>query len=185
VTGRDSRPIPDRKTGKYFIERIQQGAFRKALQKAETVKALVDHKKDRVIGDTGSNFKLQEDVIGLRAHLETDDAEVVKAAKEKRLRGWSFNILHPVETRAEHPSGMPLRSLSDFDMTEVSLIINAKPWYESTTVETRAEGNEEEIEIRAEEFEASYIGFEDNDPEPKVPDHSKLKETIEKYGGTI
>ena len=87
MTGRDSRPIPDRKTGKYFIERIQQGAFRKALQKAGTVKALVDHKKDRVIGDTGSNFKLQEDVIGLRAHLETDDAEVVKAAKEKRLRG--------------------------------------------------------------------------------------------------
>lgn len=185
MTGRDSRPIPDRKTGKYFIERIQQGAFRKALQKAGTVKALVDHKKDRVIGDTGSNFKLQEDVIGLRAHLETDDAEVVKAAKEKRLRGWSFNILHPVETRTEHPSGMPLRSLSDFDMTEVSLIINAKPWYESTTVETRAEGNEEEVEIRAEEFEASYIDFEDNDPEPKVPDHSKLKETIEKYGGTI
>lgn len=80
---------------------------------------------------------------------------------------------------------MPLRSLSDFDMTEVSLIINAKPWYESTTVETRAEGDEEEIEIRAEEFEASYIGFEDSDPEQKAPDHSKLKETIEKYGGTI
>ena len=183
VTGRESRPIPDRKGG-YFVERIRQGAFGRALRKAAEVKALLNHNWNKVIGSTKNNLTLKEDVVGLRAHLETNDPEVVKAAKEKRLRGWSFNILRPSEERAELSSGMPLRTITDFDMSEVSLITDGyRPWYESTTVEARAEG-EEEVEIRAEEFEAEYIGFEDKKETPK-PDNSKLKELIKKYGGNV
>ena len=60
-----------------------------------------------------------------------------------------------------------------------------KPWYESTTVETRAgEDGEVTVELRAEEFEAEYIGFEDK-KEPEKADNSKLKEMIKKYGGNI
>ena len=58
-----------------------------------------------------------------------------------------------------------------------------RPWYESTTVETRAgESGEEIVELRAEEFEADYVGFEDK---KKKPDNSKLKEMIERYGGKV
>lgn len=183
VTGRDSRPIPDRKGG-YFVERIQRGAFQKAVTRAQKVSALLDHAWNHVIGSTGDNLTLREDVIGLRAHLETSDPEVVRLAKEKRLRGWSFDIKRPVETRAETPGGIPLRTITDFDISEVSLVSDKmRPWYESTTVETRAgDGEEETVEIRAEEFEADYIGFEDNKGKP---DNSKLKNMIEKYGGTV
>lgn len=183
VTGRDSRPIPDRKGG-YFIERIQKGAFGRAVTRAQKVTALLDHKWDKTIGRTGENLNLREDVIGLRAHLETSDPEVVKLAREKRLRGWSFDIKRPVETRAETPGGLPLRTITDFDISEVSLISDRmRPWYESTTVETRAgEEGEETIEIRAEEFEPDYIGFEDK---KEKPDNSKLKKIIEKYGGKV
>lgn len=127
---------------------------------------------------------LREDVIGLRAHLETKDPDVVRLAKEKRLRGWSFNIMRPQETRAERENDLPLRTITDFDMSEVSLISDKmRPWYESTTVETRAgESGEETVEIRAEEFEADYVGFEDN---KKKPDNSRLREMIEKYGGKV
>lgn len=183
MTGRDSRPIPDRKGG-YFIERIRKGAFEKAIARAQKVTALLDHKWGHAIGETGNNLTLREDVIGLRAHLETSDSEVVQLAKEKRLRGWSFDIKRPVEERAEIQGGLPIRTITDFDISEVSLISDRmRPWYESTTVETRAgEDGEETVEIRAEEFDPDYIGFE---PEKKKPDNSKLKEMIEKYGGKV
>lgn len=146
--------------------------------------ALLDHSWNRILADTTGALSLREDVIGLRAHLETRDPEVVRLAKEKRLRGWSFDIIHPQETRAEMPNGIPLRTITDLDISEVSLISDKmRPWYESTTVETRAgEDGEETVEIRAEEFEPDYIGFE---PEKKKPDNSKLKEMIEKHGGKV
>lgn len=137
-----------------------------------------------MIGDTNGNLTLKEDVIGLRAHLETKDPDVIRLAKEKRLRGWSFDIMRPQETRAERENDLPLRTITDFDMSEVSLISDKmRPWYESTTVETRAgESGEETVEFRAEEFEADYVGFEDM---KKKPDNSKLKEMIERYGGKV
>ena len=127
---------------------------------------------------------MKEDVIGLRAHLETKDPDVIRLAKEKRLRGWSFDIMRPQETRAERENDLPLRTITDFDMSEVSLISDKmRPWYESTTVETRAgESGEEIVELRAEEFEADYVGFEDK---KKKPDNSKLKEMIKRYGGKV
>ena len=137
-----------------------------------------------MIGDTTGNLTLKEDVIGLRAHLETKDPDVIRLAREKRLRGWSFDIMRPQETRAERENDLPLRTITDFDMSEVSLISDKmRPWYESTTVETRAgESGEEIVELRAEEFEADYVGFEDK---KKKPDNSKLKEMIERYGGKV
>lgn len=187
VTGRDSRPIPDRKNGGHFIERIQQGAFGRAVKRAQKVSALLDHDWGHVVGDTGGSLTLKEDVIGLRAHLETDDTDVVRLAKEKRLRGWSFDIKRAVEQREERENDLPLRTITDFDISEVSLISDKmRPWYDSTTVETRAgDDGEETVEIRAEEFEAEYVGFEDKRAEEEKPDLSELKEKIEKYGGTI
>lgn len=86
-----------------------------------------------------------------------------------------------VETRAETEGGLPLRTITDFVMDEVSLINQKmRPWYESTTVETRAGDAEVSVELRAEEFEPEYIGFED-----RKPDNSKLKKLIEKYGGNV
>lgn len=137
-----------------------------------------------MIGDTTGKLSLKEDVIGLRAHLETSDPEVIRLAKEKRLRGWSFDIMRPQETRAEREGDLPIRTITDFDISEVSLISDKmRPWYESTTVETRAgEDGEVTVEIRAEEFDADYIGFKE---ETKKPDNSKLKELIEKLGGKV
>ena len=185
VTGRDSRPIPD-KNGGYFIERIQRGAFEKAVARAEKVSALLDHKWEHVIGDTNSNLTLKEDVIGLRAHAEITDPDVVQLAKEKRLRGWSFDMRNVVEKRSEQENGIPLRTVTGFDISEVSLISDKmRPWYESTTVETRADGDDlVTIERRAEEFEPEFIGLE-NKNDNMQHDNSKLKEIIQKLGGTV
>ena len=95
-------------------------------------------------------------------------------------------IWNVTETRAESENGIPVRNVTGFTLDEVSLINDKmKPWYESTTVETRAgEDGEVTVELRAEEFEAEYIGFEDK-KEPEKVDNSNLKEIIKKYGGNI
>lgn len=149
--------------------------------------ALLDHNWGHVVGDTSGTLRLKEDVIGLRAHLETDDAETIKLAKEKRLRGWSFDMSRITEDRAVREGDLPLRTITDFDISEVSLISDKmQPWYPSTTVETRAgENGEETIEVRAEGFEAEYVGFDDTLKNLDKPDNSKLKEMIKKYGGNI
>lgn len=172
VTGRDSRPIP-KKDGGYFIERIMQGAFKRAIARADEIKIMHNHK--RVVGSTKENLCLTEDIIGLRAHAEITDSEIVEKAKQKRLRGWSFGFRNPTEQKSE-ANGMELRSISDMSLLEVSIIDNTmRPWYESTTIEARAE--DEDTEVRAQEFEADYIGF----VEVKTkPDNSHLKELIEK-----
>lgn len=52
---------------------------------------------------------------------------------------------------------MSIRKISDLELTEVSIIDNKmKPWYNSTTIEARAEG-ENEIEVRAQEDDLDYI----------------------------
>ncbi len=147
---------------------------------------LLDHNWDKVLGGTKSNLALREDVVGLRAHAEIDDPEVVQKAKEKRLRGWSFGFTSPTEERADR-NGMPIRTITDLILKEVSLIDDAmRPWYPSTTVEVRAgEESEVTLEIRAEEFEADYIGFEDKKETEKKPDNSKLKNMIKRYGGNV
>lgn len=152
------------------------------MNKADEVKILLNHRVNRVLGSTKTNLSLTEDVIGLRAVVDIEDAEVIKKAKEKRLRGWSFGFTEPVEQRSE-ANGMEMRSISDLNLLEVSLIDEEmRPWYESTTVETRAgESGNITLEVRAEEFEMEYVDTEVS----KKTDNSKLKNLIEKLGGNV
>lgn len=142
---------------------------------------MLDHSKK--IGGTNSNLTLKEDVIGLKARAEVTDEETVKAAEEKRLRGWSFGFRKPKETRSEE-NGMNIRSISDLDMHEVSIIDDKmKPWYNSTTIEARAE-NEEAIEVRAQEDNLDYV--EKKKPENEAEKgREKIKKMIEAVGGKI
>ena len=115
--------------------------------------------------------------------LEKEVERTVKAAEEKRLRGWSFGFRKPREERAEE-NGMSIRKISDLELTEVSIIDNKmKPWYNSTTIEARAEG-ENEIEVRAQEDDLDYISNKkpENDAEKS---RAKIKKMIEEAGGNI
>lgn len=180
VTNRRSRPIPDKK-GNFFLEEIQPGVFQRAMKGEKEIKLCLDHRKG--IGGTKSNLTLKEDVIGLKARAEVTDEETVKAAEEKRLRGWSFGFRNPKEERAEE-NGMSIRKISDLELIEVSIIDDKmKPWYNSTTIEARAEG-ESEMEVRAQEDDLDYI--EKKKQENKAEEsREKIKKMIEEAGGNI
>lgn len=175
AVGRDSRVLSSPK-GK-FIEQIKPKTFQRALERADNVDLLFNHKKDRKLGSTKEgNLELYEDNIGLRAIATVSDDEVIKKAKNGELRGWSFGFYTNKDSWEDAPDGIPRRYLEDIDLKEVS-ILDKTPAYIATTIETR--GKEEVLtETRGEDFKAV---IEDNSPEErqKPIDYSVYEKEIE------
>lgn len=179
VPGRESRPVmtPHGKV----IEIIEQRAFARAIERAGgEIRMLLDHDRNYILADTQSGtLNVKEDEVGLRAESVVTDEAVIAGAKQGKLRGWSFNMRNvkdEVETRAE---GLPIRHVKDFDMDEITLVMNKMPVYSSTSVEVRT-GEEEDVETRAICLEAVYS---ENIPDPEPPkpayDNSEYKERFE------
>ena len=176
AVGRDSRVLPSPK-GK-FIEQIKPKTFQKALEKADNVDLLFNHKKDRKLGSTKEgNLELYEDNIGLRAIATVSDDEVIKKAKNGELRGWSFGFYTNKDSWEDAPDGIQRRYLEDIDLLEVS-ILDKTPAYIATTIEQR--GEEDVLtETRGEDFKAV---IEDNSPEERQKgqiDYSVYEKEIE------
>lgn len=157
AVGRDSRPVIVEKRGR-VIEQIVPGTFARALKKAKNVKILLNHQENRELGSTKQgNLKLYEDSIGLRAHAEITDSEVIQKAKNKELRGWSFGMFVLHEEYEERADKLPRRLVSDVDLVEVSIIDSRmRPAYAGTSIEQRAD---EEIiyEQRAREADLDMV----------------------------
>lgn len=162
VPGRESRPVLTRH-GK-VVEVIEQRAFQRAIEKAKAINLKLDH--ERTIASTGDNtLEVYEDEVGLRAEAIVTDPEVIEGAKNKKLRGWSFdmqNVKDEVEQRADK---LPLRRVKEFEMTEITLAMHKNPVYTSMSLEVRAE-EEIEVELRTEESE---ITVNDLTEKTKIP----------------
>ena len=77
---RKSKPLKSRMG--QFIERICKGAFRKALERNDNVRLLLNHNWQRDLGGTKEgNLELTEDAIGLKARATITDKEVIDEAR--------------------------------------------------------------------------------------------------------
>ena len=179
---RESKVLYD--TRGEFIEKIRAGVFQKALERADNVRVLLDHEKDRELADTKSGkAKLYEDNIGLRAIVEIDDTEVIEKARNNKLRGWSFGFLCNKEDRKTNEDGIEERVVRDLDLLEVSIIDDKKyPAYIGTSIEMR----DDEVKI-AEYRNADFSKIEIRDepeqqPEKEVEkiDYSEYEERLKK-----
>ena len=130
VVGRDSRVLHD-KTGPY-VEQIMPGAFKKALAADSKVELRFNHKK---ILDS-EDLELREDNIGLRAHAVVTDSEVIAAAEQKELRGWSFGFVKQKDHWKTDEEGTRRRFVDELELREVS-ILDKTPAYIATSIETR------------------------------------------------
>lgn len=177
VPGRESRPVMTPR-GK-VIEIIEQRAFARAIERAGEVRMLLDHDRNHVLADTtDGTLKVKEDEVGLRAESIVTDEAVIAGAKEGRLKGWSFNMKNVVDSIEERAEGLPIRHVKDFDMDEITLVMNKVPVYSSTSIEVRADA-EEEVETRAICLEAQYSEVKDPEKKPEF-DNSEYKNRIEK-----
>ena len=183
---RNSKPLWSR-VGQ-FIERICKGAFKKALNRNNDVKILLNHDWERELGSTKKgNLELEEDNIGLRARATITDPEVIEKARNGDLVGWSFGFTdREVENTIER--GIPYRAVKDLDLQEVSILDRTKtPAYDGTLLMARAEGNE--IHFRGEDFIDEVIVKEESTQEepkqeevveePQVEEQPKQQEVVE------
>ena len=176
VPGRESRPVLTPR-GK-VIEIIEQRAFARAIERAGEVRMLLDHDRNHVLADTSDGtLKVKEDEVGLRAESVVTDEAVIVGAKEGRLKGWSFNMKNVVDSIEERAEGLPIRRVKDFDMDEITLVMNKVPVYSSTSIEVRAD-TEEEVETRAICLEATYSEVKEPMKKPEY-DNSEYRKRIE------
>lgn len=174
---RKSKPLWSRMG--QFVERIRKGAFKKALERNDNVRILLNHDPSRDLGGTkDGNLELEEDSIGLRARATITDPEVVQKAKNGDLVGWSFGFYDREVENKRDEDGFPLRDVKDLDLEEVSLLDRTKiPAYDGTLVAVRSDESSmffgetfaDEIQLRELEEEKTE---QDND-EPKQPEAEK------------
>ena len=154
---RKSKPLMSR-IGQ-FVERICKGAFKRAIERNDDIRLLLNHDWERDLGGTkDGNLELVEDNIGLRARATIKDKDVVQKARNGELVGWSFGFTdRDVDNHDEN--GMPTRDVKDLDLYEVSILDRSKrPAYDGTLVSVRSDDTiqyhgyvlEQEIETRDE-----------------------------------
>lgn len=175
---RDSRVIHE--DGHVFVEQIMSGAWTRALEANPGVVLLFNHQMGRVLGQNGVNIRLYEDNIGLRIEGSTTDGEVVEAAKNHQLRGFSFGFRKIADRFEPYKEGVERRFVDDLKLREVSLLTKT-PAYYGTQIYTRDEDTVV-ISVRYAEDEQSELNFREEpviqpEPEPE-PDFSK---EYEKY----
>ena len=124
-----------------FVERICKGAFKRALERNDNVRILLNHNPTRDLGgQKDGNLELEEDSIGLHARAKITDPEVVKKARDGRLVGWSFGFYDREVENKRDEDGMPLRDVKDLDLEEVSILDDTTtPAYDGTLVAVRSE----------------------------------------------
>lgn len=157
-----------------FVEKIMPSVFRRALEKNDAIKVLLNHDYDKELANTkDGSANLYEDNIGLRAIVEITDADVIEKAKKKKLRGWSFGFACNKDEEVVNNRGLRERSVRDIDLFEVSIIDDKKiPAYIGTSIELR-DGNPTVVEYRDEEFENDSFSYEKENEEP-TPNFSDM-----------
>lgn len=157
---RFSKPLYDKK-GK-FIERIMPSVFRRAIEKNDAIKVLLNHDYDMELANTkDGSANLYEDNIGLRAIVEITEPTVIEKAKKKKLRGWSFGFSCNKEEETINEDGLRERTVRDIELIEVSIIDDRKtPAYIGTSIEMR-DDDFTLIEYRSEEFEEDSFSYEE------------------------
>lgn len=136
-----------------FVEVIRSGTFGESLKRNPDVALRFNH--ERTVADS---VELREDNIGLHAEATITDMEIVSAAREHKLTGWSFGFTSPRDEWSEpDDKGIYTRSISGLDLVEVS-ILTKRPAYPATSVEVRdGEATEYEYRHTEEENEVSDL----------------------------
>ena len=195
---RNSKPLWSRMG--QFIERICKGAFKRALDRADDVRILLNHDCERDLGGIkDGNLELYEDAIGLHARATIRDAQVIEDARNNDLVGWSFGFTdtdNGVERSIDQDSGLPLRKVRDLNLHEVSLLNRSKtPAYEGTLVTVRSD---EQMQFRSEPFfdevkteeikeevREEQPQHEESHDEHKEIDYTKYEQMIEEMKGEL
>ena len=166
-----SKPLTDR-LGQFY-ERICKGAFKRALDRANDVRILLNHDWNRDLGGTADgSLELNEDAIGLHARATITDPDVMAKAKNGDLVGWSFGFTDRKVNQGEE-KGLTLREVQDLNLFEVSLLDKSKiPAYDGTLVSVRSADDSHAINI-ADVTEAEPLIIREDKPKEEPKEETK------------
>ena len=126
-----------------FVEIIQPGAFRKAIESQSDVRALWNHDSNFVLGRTLSGtLTLKETDDGLEVEIVPPETNLARDLLESINRGdvsqmsFAFMVREGGQKFTEEEDGTIIRTLTDLDLYEVSPV--AFPAYQDTSVAMRA-----------------------------------------------
>lgn len=124
-----------------FRERIMPGAFKRALDEKQDVRALINHDPNKVLGRTSSNtLTLEEDQKGLKFRCDMPNTSYATDLMESIRRGdisqCSFGFVVRKQTWIENKDEPVIREINDLDLFDVSPV--TYPAYTDTTVAARA-----------------------------------------------
>lgn len=179
AVGRESRPLQDRDG--YFTETIQPGAFARALIRGGKRLMLLNHDKQRVIGEEGKNLELKEDAVGLYARATVSDPDIIDKARKNELRGWSFGF-RPLRERSDERTGMRHRTVEEMELCEVSIIDRMmRPAYAATSVFTRDDSGDSPVEFRSMEMQDVDIDMPEESGEERAEKGDSAEIDYSKY----
>lgn len=125
-----------------FREKLRRGAFRRAVEARQDVRALFNHNPDFLLGRVGAGtLRLYDDDHGLRVEIDPPDTptgrEVVELIRRGDIYGMSFGFIPTrVSWEQADESGLGLRVVEDVDLVDVSPV--TYPAYEQTEVGIRS-----------------------------------------------
>ena len=162
-----------------FVERICKGAFKRALERNDDVKIMLNHDTSKVLGSQREgHLEMEEDPIGLHARATITDPEVVRKAKNGDLVGWSFGFYDREVEQKRDEDGYPLRDVIDLDLEEVSILDNtAVPAYDGTLVAVRSDNKSIYYgETFADEINLRELTTEEEPKEVEEKENEEVKE---------
>lgn len=170
-TGKQSHLLGKRKK---FKERIQKGAFARALAKGNDIHFLAEHDDKKILASTrNKSLKLVEDETGLLMTAEISGTSYGKdyhtLIKDGILRNMSFGFTVDKDKWKKMNDGTYTRDISDLTLYEVSVVTN--PAYPQSTISARGLNVIEDIEI------PSDVDVEENNMEENK--EVKVEETKE------
>lgn len=133
-----------------FIERIEPGAFKRALERAENIDFLYEHDNNKILADTRSGkMILREDERGLYMEATisktTWGQDAFELIKDGIIQNMSFGFRKLKDKVTEKASGIHERIVHELELLEVSAV--RKPAYVQSSIAARSLEIIEEINI--------------------------------------
>lgn len=138
--GSVSEVLTNRRTGKKFRETILPGVFSRAIERAKRVDFLSMHDKNQVLSTTdNSSLELRETSEGLSMNASISGTswgqDTYRLIHDGIIKGMSFGMRVRDQDWSSGKDGIPLRTIKDIDLFEVSAVRN--PAYKSSAIEAR------------------------------------------------
>lgn len=126
-----------------FRERLAPGATTRTLKESPDVVMILAHDSGRVLGRVSANtLYLREDRVGLYFSLTVDPTTpegqtALGTVGRQDVKGCSFGMRVRAETWDDGGNRLPLRTITDLDLYELTL--TAFPAYEATSASLRSD----------------------------------------------